>query len=127
MTKQNEEKLDLVAVSLHEFKTALTGIIVSAELLDDELRPDSKSVMGRLIQSIIRNAHSIDERLSFLSETGGLLAPNSQFQPELLKIGQVIHNVAAQLYPGLQSKRQSLTLAIPNSLPQVKADRKHLE
>lgn len=117
MAKQNGQKLDLVAATIHELKTSLTAIIVSAELLADELQPDGKSVLGRLIQSIIRNAHSIDERLSRLPERGGLLAENFRFEPEPIKIGQVIHNVAAQLYPEIQSKKQSLTLEVPTSLP----------
>ena len=127
MTKQDEDKLDFVAVTTHELKTSLTAIIVSAELLAEELHPDEKSVLGRLIQSIIRNAHSIDERISLLSERGGLLAENSRFEPEPVAIGQVIHNVATQLYPKIQSRRQSLTLEVPSSLPPAKADRQYLE
>ncbi len=84
-------------------------------------------MLGRLIQSIIRNAHSIDERLSRLPERGRLLAENFRFEPEPIKIGQVIHNVTAQLYPEIQSKKQSLTLEVPDSLPPAKADRQHLE
>ena len=125
--EQSEEKLDFVATTIHELKTSLTAIIVSAELLADELQPSEKSMLGRLIQSIIRNAHSIDERLILLSETGGLLAESSRFQPEPTKIGQVIHNVATQLYPEIQSRRQSLTLEVPDSLPPAKADRQYLE
>ncbi|MFC1932640.1 sensor histidine kinase [Chloroflexota bacterium] len=125
--KQDEEKLDFVAAIMHELKTSLTATIVSAELLAEELKPDERSVLGRLIQSIIRNAHSIDERLSLLSETGGWLAENSRFQPEPVEIGQVIHNVTTQLYPEIQNKKQSLTLEVPDSPPKVKADRQYLE
>ena len=127
MAEQNEERVDFIDAAIHELKTSLTAIIVSAELLADELRPDEKSVLGRLIQSIIRNAHSIDGRLSLLSETGGLLAEDSRFQPEPVEIGQVIRNVATQLYPEIQSRRQSLTLEVPDSLPPAKADRQYLE
>lgn len=126
MTKQKAEKLDLVDAIIHELKTSLTAIIVSAELLSDELQPDEKSSLGRLIHSVIRNAHSIDERLSLLSETGELLT-NARFQPEPVDIRQTIQNVAAQLYPEIQSKRQSLTLEIPDSLPLARADRQYLE
>ena len=86
MTKQDKDKLDFVDATIHELKTSLTAIIVSAELLADELQPDEKSVLGRLIQSIIRNAHSIDERLSFLSETEELLTENARFQPEPVEV-----------------------------------------
>jgi len=127
MTKQTEGKLDFVAAIIHELKTSLTAIIASAELLADELQPGEKSILGRLIQSITRNAHSIDGRLSLLTDTGGLLAESFQFQPEAVAIGQVIHNVATQLYPEIQSRRQALTLEVPDSLPPAKADRQYLE
>ena len=127
MTKQNGDKLDFVATTTHEFKTFLTAIIVSAELLADELKPDEKSVLGRLIQSIIRNAHSIDERLSLFLEAGGKPGEDSPFHPEPVEIGQIVQNVAAQLYPEIQSRKQSLTLDMPDALPQVQADRWYLE
>ena len=127
MIGQNEETRDFTTAATHELKTSLTAIIVSAELLADELRPDEKSTPGRLVQSIIRNAHSIDERLSRFPEIGGLLAKDLQFRQELVKIGQVIHDVAARLYPVTQNRRQSVTVEMPDSLPLVKADRQYLE
>jgi len=127
MTGQNEEKGDFVAAIIHELKTSLTAIIASAELLADELQPDEKSTTGRLIQSIIRNAHSINEKLSLPTEIAKLRVEDFQFQPELVEIGQVIRNVAARLYPIIQHQRQSLTLELPDFLPLVKADRRYLE
>ena len=127
MMKQNNERVDFIAALNHELKTSLTGIIVSAELLAEELHPDRNSVLDKLIHSIIRNAHSIDERLSLLSERGSLLTESSKLQPEAVAIGPVIHNVASQLYPELQSRRQSLTLEVSDSLPPAKADRQYLE
>ena len=127
MTKRDEKKVDFLDAAMHELKTPLTAIIVSAELLADELKPQKKSVLERLIQSIIRNAHSIDEKLSLLSETGGVLPDESRFHPESVAIGQVIQDVATQLYPKIQSKKQSLTLEVLDSLPPAKADRQYLE
>ncbi len=102
-------------------------LLVSAELLNEELQPRDKSVRGRLIQSIIRNARSIEERLNLLSETGGLLGLKSLFHPESVDIGAVVNNVAVQLYPETQNKKQSLKVEIADSLPAIRADRKYLE
>ncbi len=127
MTGQNEEKGDFVAAIIHELKTSLTAIIASAELLADELQPDEKSTTGRLIQSIIRNAHSLNEKLSLPSEIAKFRVEDFRFQPELVEIGQVIRNVASRLYPIIQNRRQSLTLELPDSLPLVRADKRYLE
>ena len=119
--------MEFISVTTHELKTSLTAIIASAELLSDELQLDKKSVSGRLIQSIIRNAHSIDERLSRFSEMAKLLAGDLRLQLELVEIGQVIRNVVTRSYPRIRSRSQSLTVELPDSLPQVKADRQYLE
>ena len=119
--------MEFISVTTHELKTPLTAIIASAELLNGELQPDKKSVSGRLIQSIIRNAHSIDERLSLFSEMSMLLAGDLQLQLEAVDIGQVIHDVAIRSYPTTRSRSQSLAMDLPDSLPPVKADRQYLE
>ena len=123
----NNEKVDFVAATMHELKTYLTAIIASAELLADELQPYKKRPQGRLIQGIIRSAHSMDERLSLLSEIARLRDGDSQFHPENVDIKQFIHSVAAQLDPLVQSKRQFLALELPDFLPLVRGDRQYLE
>lgn len=127
ITGQAKNRVEFISATVHELKTSLTPIIASAELLADELKPDDKSVPARLIQNIIRNAHGLDEKLTNYAEMAGLLTGDSPFQPEPLKIGQVIHSVTTQLYPITHSKRQSLALKLPASLPQVIAHRQYLE
>ena len=127
MIGQDTKRMEFISVTTHELKTPLTAIIASAELLNGELQPDKKSVSGRLIQSIIRNAHSIDERLSLFSEMSMLLAGDLQLQLEPVDIGQVIHDVAIRSYPTTRSRSQSLAMDLPDSLPPVKADRQYLE
>ena len=127
ITGQDEKQVNFGDATIHELKTSLTAILVSAELLADELQVDSRSVPARLTQNIIRNAHCLDEKLTNFSEMFGLLAGDFPFQPETLEIGEVIHNVTTQLYPILRSKKQPLTLEVPASLPPIKAHRQYLE
>jgi len=124
---QKAERMEFISATTHELKTSLTAIIASAELLSDELQLGKKSAPGRLIQSIVRNAHSIDERLSRFSQISELLAGDLQLQLEPVEIGQVTHNVATRFYPRIRSRNQSLTVELPNSLLMVKADRQYLE
>lgn len=124
---QAEQRIGFGDATVHELKTLLTAIIVSAELLADELQMDQKSIPGRLTQNIIRNAHSLDEKLSNFSEMARLLSGDSSFQPEYLEIGPVIHNVTAQFYPITRSKKQSLVVELPASLPPIKSHHQYLE
>jgi len=127
ITEQDEQRIGFGDATVHELKTLLTAIIVSAELLADELQMDRKSMPIRLTQNIIRSAHSLDEKLSNFSAMAGLLAGDFSFQPEYLKIGAVIQSVTAQLYPITKSKKQSLAVELPPSLPPVKSHRQYLE
>ncbi len=127
ITEQDEQRIGFGDATVHELKTLLTAIIVSAELLADELQMDRKSMPVRLTQNIIRSAHSLDEKLSNFSAMAGLLAGDFSFQPEYLEIGPVIQSVTAQLYPITKSKKQSLAVELPPSLPSVKSQRQYLE
>ncbi|MFC1983679.1 histidine kinase dimerization/phospho-acceptor domain-containing protein [Chloroflexota bacterium] len=53
MIGQDNKRVEFISATTHELKTSLTAIIASAGLLSDELQLDSKSVSGRLVQSII--------------------------------------------------------------------------
>ncbi|MBN2076384.1 MAG: HAMP domain-containing histidine kinase [Dehalococcoidales bacterium] len=124
---QNNQSLHLTDAIMHELKTSLTAIIVSAELLDAQLNPEEKSVLDRLIQSIIRNARSIDSRLAILSQAEGLLLDNSKFQPKPVNVSEIIQDVISQLYPETQKRSQKLILNIPDGIPTVRADSQYLE
>jgi len=125
--EQDEKKISFGDATVHELKTLLTAIIVSAELLAEEFQSDQKSLAARLTQNIIRNARSLDEKLAHFSEMAELLAGDFSFQPEPLEVEPVIRGVTAQLYPITRSKKQSLTVELPASLPPVKAQRQYLE
>ena len=124
---QNNQSLHLTDAIMHELKTSLTAIIVSAELLDAQLNPQEKSVLDRLIQSIIRNARSIDSRLEILSQAEGLLLDNSKFQPKPVNVSEIIQDVISQLYPETQKRSQKIILDIPDGIPAVRADNQYLE
>ena len=127
VVEQKKQGTEFISATIHELKTSLTAIIAAAELLADELQQGEKSLIGKLIRSIIRNAHSIDEKLPHALEVQRLLTGNLQLKPEPVAIGQVIHNVVALFYPKALREKQSLTLELPDSLPLVKADSQYIE
>jgi signal transduction histidine kinase len=126
--EQIDEKVDLVATITHELKTSLTAIIASAELLADELHPgDEESPHWKLIQSIIRNAHRLNERVSYFAELPRQPMETFEFKPEPVEIKEILNNVVTRLHPRIQARRQSLTTKLPDSLPRAHADKQHLE
>ncbi len=127
VSKQDSEHVDFVAAITHELKTSLTAIIASAELITDELHVAEGSVQWRLLQSIIRNAHHMNERVTSIADMPRQQMQDFKFHPEPVDITEVIHNVGERIHPRIQSRRQSLTLDLPDSLPRVRADAGHLE
>lgn len=125
--EQNRQRVDFIDAITHELKTSLTAIIASAELLDDELHLDEESVLGKLVQSITRNACSMNDELTRLSQASGVLITGFQLQLKPVEIEAIIHGAASRIYPKIQGKKQSLSLELPRSLPPVKADRMYLE
>jgi signal transduction histidine kinase len=126
-SNKENKKIGFGDATVHELKTLLTAIIVSAELLGEELQSQPTGMPLRLTQNIIRNAHSLDEKLTNFSEMTGLLSGEFSFQPEPLDIGPIIHGVASQIYPITHSKKQSLKVDLPAGLPHIWAHRHHLE
>jgi len=124
---QNSEQIDFVAAITHELKTSLTAIIASAELIADELHVSESSVQWRLLQSIIRNAHRLNERVTSLADMPRSQTQDFQFRPQAVDIAQVAGSVVERIHPRVQSRKQSLTLDIPDSLPLVRADPGYLE
>ncbi len=127
VSKQDSEHIDFVAAITHELKTSLTAIIASAELITDELHVNEGSVHWRLLQSIVRNAHKMNERVTSLADMPRQQMQDLKFHPEPVDITEVVHNVGERIHPRIQSRRQSLTLDLPDSLPLVRADPVHLE
>jgi len=124
---KGNKKIGFGDATVHELKTLLTAIIVSAELLAEELPSQSTGMPLRLTQNIIRNAHSLDEKLTNFSEMTGLLSGEFSFEPELIEVGPIIHGVTSQIYSITHSKKQSLKVDLPTSLPHIRAHRNHLE
>ena len=124
---KNGNKIDFGDATVHELKTPLTAIIASAELLTEELQPTHKGTLYRLAQNIVRNAYNIDEKLTNFSEMAKLLSGEFSLQSEQLDIGLIIRDITSKIYPILHNRKQVLNIDLPVILPQVRAQRHHLE
>ena len=124
---KNGNKINFGDATVHELKTPLTAIIVSAELLSEEFQSNHKCMPYRLAQNIVRNAHNLDEKLTNFSEMARLLSGEFSLQPEQLDIGSIIRDITFKIYPIMHSRKQVLNVDLPATLPQIRAQRHHLE
>jgi len=69
----------------------------------------------------------MDGRVTQLLDFAKMQLEDLKIKPRLLEIDLIIKEVASRFLVLFQNKEQSLKLEIPDSLPQVKADREKLE
>jgi len=126
LEKQDEQKTEFLHSVAHELKTPLTAIISSSEVLSSE-SSIPHSLRKKVINNIRRSSWSMDRRVTELLDLAKMQIGELRIEPEPLKMGSVITEVASKIRVLLEKKGQKLTLEIPDSLPKVNADRGKLE
>jgi len=126
METKEEEWLRFIDTLSHELKTPLTSIIAAAGLLEEELQSGDES-HRKLIQTIIRNANSLESRLAELLDIVKTGSGKLQLQFEPVDIKSLILGTCMQISPLLHNKGQKLTTDLPDSLPIIQGDGQRLE
>jgi PAS domain S-box-containing protein len=104
---------------VHELKTPLTPIMVSSELLVDELKNEPLIGLAKNIHKGAQNLNKrVDELLDMARGEVGILKINMRpVDPEIL-----LKDVIKYVEPASRSGGQSLVLHLPNKLPIITAD-----
>ncbi|MFH1652289.1 MAG: HAMP domain-containing sensor histidine kinase [Chloroflexota bacterium] len=110
----------------HELKTPLTSIIAAAGLLAEELET-SEASHRKLIQNIMHNATTLDNRLGEFFEIIKTGDKGLQLELAPVDMKSLLQGVTWQVSPLLQSKHQTQELQIPEELPILRGDGKKLE
>jgi PAS domain S-box-containing protein len=108
---------------VHELKTPLTPIMVSSELLVEELKNEPLLGLARNIHRGAQNLNKrVDELLDMARGEVGILKINLRpVDPEIL-----LRDVIKYVEPASKSGGQSLVLNLPDKLPVIKADEDRL-
>ena len=124
---KEEEWLRFIDTLSHELKTPLTSIIAAAGLLAEELEASGDSSHRRLIQTIIRNANTLETRLAELLDIVKTGSGEIQLQLEPVDIKSLLRGTGMQISPLIQGKGQHLDIDLPPSLPIIRGDGQRLE
>ncbi len=127
METKEEEWLRFIDTLTHELKTPLTSIIAAAGLLEEELQNTADESHRKLIQTIIRNANSLETRLAELLDIVKTGSGKLQLQLEPVDVKSLILGTCLQISPLLHNKGQQLTTDIADSLPIIRGDGPRLE
>ncbi len=126
LERQKDEWVHFTSAIAHELKTPLTSIIAGAELLSEELQGAVPEPQQKLVQNIVRSAHSLETNLDELLDITKIRSlVEVQLSP--LNIRGLIEQVREYLKPVAERKEQSLVVDLPDFLPSVNADARRLE
>jgi signal transduction histidine kinase len=117
LRSEERERLerDLLSMVSHELRTPLTSIKTSAEALSSiEREGGSRAIEERLLRNISRSTdrliNLVDEMLDMARFRAGRVSLNMQ----QLNLGDVIQEIAAQVGPILDTRKQALTIDLPS-------------
>lgn len=127
METKEEEWLRFIDTLSHELKTPLTSIIAAAGLLEEELQDTADESHRKLMQTIIRNANSLESRLTELLNIVKTGSGKLQLQFEPVDIKSLILGTCMQISPLMHNKGQKLNTELPDFVPIVQADGQRLE
>ncbi|HSB88683.1 MAG TPA: ATP-binding protein [Anaerolineales bacterium] len=106
----------------HEFRTPLSAINASVELLMDDLESLSASQLRELLDSIHRSVTGLQTLIDNLLESLSIEAGRFSVRRRPLPLQQVIDEAARVMRPLLNRRRQELECQIPAGLPLLSID-----
>lgn len=118
----NKQREDFLSMISHELKTPLTSIKSSSELLSEELARDRNSTRKRLIQNIRRSTDRLESMLNNMLEMVRMRSAPVEVNLRSLDVRECVRNAMELCQPPIETKRQSLEIDIPESLPPIMAD-----
>jgi len=117
------KRVDFTRALVHELKTPLTPLIASGEALMEILQGETEL---RLAGNIYRGAMNLERRINDLLDfaRGEMGVLKVRTQP--LNVSPLLLDLAAEVSPQFDRKKQSLELEIDDNIPLVTADEDRL-
>ncbi|HZD56352.1 MAG TPA: ATP-binding protein [Anaerolineales bacterium] len=113
---------DFLANVTHEFRTPLTALAVSIELLLDQLPDLNRDELRELLVSYHLGVLSLQHLIDNLLEGASIEAGRFQVSPRPTELAEVIHEAIRVMQPLMEKNRQEMQLDLPEDLPLVRAD-----
>jgi PAS domain S-box-containing protein len=106
----------------HEFRTPLTALNASVELLLEDIEELSLAEIAELLNSIHLSVTGLQTLIDNLLESTSIEAGRFRIRCRPTDLGDVVTSAFQVMKPLLERRRQHLYLAIPTQMPLVNAD-----
>ena len=116
-------KSEFIATASHELRTPLTSVQMGVHLLLEGAAGDLNEKQTEVLSACREDCERLDKLMRDLLELSRIEAGESQFQPQLVNISNLLNKEAEELRLQVETKGLSLQVNVPIELPRVMADR----
>jgi PAS domain S-box-containing protein len=113
---------DFLANVAHEFRTPLSALAASVELLLDQAPDLAPSELEELLNSLHLGVLGLQTLIDNLLESASIETGHFRVHPHPCSLGDMIAEAIAMMQPILNKHGQSLVVEMPAAVPAVKAD-----
>lgn len=106
----------------HEFRTPLTALGASVELLMDQTGTVSEEELMHMLGWLHLGILNLQTLVDNLLESASLEAGRFQVSPAPADLGEIISEAARAMQPLLEKYDQHLSISLPSNIPVVQAD-----
>jgi PAS domain S-box-containing protein len=106
----------------HEFRTPLSALAASAELLLDQAPDLAPDELQELLNSLHLGVIGLQTLIDNLLESASIEAGRFRVSPRPSDLAEIINEIIQTLQPLLAKRSQPLDCELPNPLPPVQAD-----
>lgn len=113
------KRIEFTHALVHELKTPLTPVLLSSELLVEQLHEEPLASVAR---NILRGAKRLNNRTNELLDLARVEIGRLRLQPRSVDTGPLLSHIADDIAVMVDKKRQFLERRIQDNLPAVFAD-----
>jgi PAS domain S-box-containing protein len=106
----------------HEFRTPLSALAASVELLLDQAPELSAAELGELLSSLHLGVLGLQTLIDNLLEGASIEAGQFRVQPRPTSLDEIIGEAIGTMQPLLDKHRQRMVVELPMAIPVVEAD-----
>jgi signal transduction histidine kinase len=121
----NHQKTDYLHSIAHEFKTPLTAILSSTELMDEGV--SDTAMKTRLLTNIRRSAQVMNRRITDILDIARDTIGVPDLKTSPLELKSILIDSAAQVLVFFENKNQKLNIDIHETTPAVEADKEKIQ
>lgn len=115
-------KSDFIATVSHEFRTPLTSINMTIDILEQEILGPLSLRQRELLENAKADCERLTKMVKELLDMSRLESPQRTMNREMINLHHVVETALKPLELPFREKQITLTMAIPNNLPMILGD-----